>query len=256
MASKIDLNCDMGESFGRYSLGSDAEIVRYVTSANIACGFHAGDPLVMSATVALAAAAGVSIGAHPGYPDLQGFGRRNMELSPAEVEALVLYQVGALAGFARAAGVELVHVKPHGALYNQAAKDRSLAKAIARGVARFSRKLILVGLAGSRLVDAAIDAGLPTASEGFADRAYNPDGSLRPRSLPGAVYADPAAAAAQAVSLAQQGIPITAGSHQTCYAPVDTLCIHGDTPGAPEFAHAVRAALAGAGIEVKGLQQA
>jgi UPF0271 protein len=254
MASKIDLNCDMGESFGRYSLGSDAEIVRYVTSANIACGFHAGDPLVMSATVALAAAAGVSIGAHPGYSDLQGFGRRNMELSPAEVEALVLYQVGALAGFARAAGVELVHVKPHGALYNQAAKDRSLAKAIARGVARFSRKLILVGLAGSRLVDAAIDAGLPTASEGFADRAYNPDGSLRPRSLPGAVHADPAAAAAQAVSLAQQGIPITAGS-QTHYVPVDTLCIHGDTPGAAAFARAVRAALEEAGIEVRGLAQ-
>jgi 5-oxoprolinase (ATP-hydrolysing) subunit A len=254
MASKIDLNCDMGESFGRYSLGSDAEIVRYVTSANIACGFHAGDPLVMSATVALAAAAGVNVGAHPGYPDLQGFGRRNMELSPAEVEALVLYQVGALAGFARTAGVELVHVKPHGALYNQAAKDRSLAAAVARGVARFSRELILVGLAGSRLVEAAVEAGLPTASEGFADRAYNPDGSLRARSLPGAVHADPAVAAAQAVSLAQQGIPITAGS-QTRYVPVDTLCIHGDTPGAADFAQRVRAALGEAGIAVIGLKK-
>ena len=255
MKSKIDLNCDMGESFGRYPLGSDAEIIHYVTSANIACGFHAGDPLVMRATVALAAAAGVNIGAHPGYPDLQGFGRRNMELSPAEIEALVLYQIGALSGFARSAGVELVHVKPHGALYNQAAKDPALAAAVARGVARFSRELILVGLAGSRLIDAAVDAGLPTASEGFADRAYNPDGSLRARSLPGAVHTDPAEAAAQAVRLAQQGIPITAGS-QTRYAPVDTLCIHGDTPSAVEFAGAVRAALVEAGIEVKGLQQA
>jgi len=252
MKSIIDLNCDMGESFGRYSLGSDAEIIRYVTSANIACGFHAGDPLVMSATVALAKAAGVGIGAHPGYPDLQGFGRRSMELSPAEVEALVLYQVGALSGFARAAGVELVHVKPHGALYNQAARDPMLAAAIARGVARFSRELILVGLAGSRLVEAAIDSGLPAASEGFADRAYNPDGSPMSRSLPGAVHADPAAAAAQAVRLAQQGIPITAGS-QTRYVPVDTLCIHGDTPGAFDFARVVRAALDGAGIEVRGL---
>ena len=256
MSAKIDLNCDMGESFGHYPLGSDAEIIRYISSANIACGFHAGDPLVMSATVALAAAARVNIGAHPGYPDLQGFGRRNMELSPAEIEALVLYQIGALAGFARSAGVELVHVKPHGALYNQAAKDPALAAAVARGVAHFSRELILVGLAGSRLIDAGIDAGLPTASEGFADRAYNPDGSLRARSLPGAVHTDPAEAAAQAVRLAQQGIPITAGSHQTCYAPVDTLCIHGDTPGAPDFARDVRAALAEAGIEVKGLQQA
>ncbi len=247
----IDLNCDMGESFGRYHLGSDAAIIPYITSANIACGFHAGDPLVMAETVALAVKAGVNVGAHPGYPDLQGFGRRNMDLTPSEVEAMVLYQVAALAGFARAAGVELVHVKPHGALYNQAAKNLSLAAAVARGVARFSRGLVLVGLAGSSLIAAGQDAGLQVASEGFADRAYNPDGSLRSRSLPGAVYSRPEDAAAQAVSLAQQGIPITFGS-QTTYAPVDTLCIHGDTPGAVEFARAVRAALETAGIKIIG----
>jgi UPF0271 protein len=250
----IDLNCDMGESFGRYHLGSDAEVIRFVTSANIACGFHAGDPLVMEATVALAVQAGVAIGAHPGYPDLQGFGRRNMALTPAEVEAMVLYQVAALAGFARAAGVELVHVKPHGALYNQAAKDRALAAAVARGVLRFSRSLVLVGLAGSVLIETGSDAGLRTASEGFADRAYNPDGSLRSRSLPGAVHTNPAEAAAQAVHLAQQGISITASS-QTTYVPVDTLCIHGDTLGAPDFARVVRSALEAAGVEVVGLQK-
>ena len=252
MGQNIDLNCDMGESFGRYRLGADAEIIQYITSANIACGLHAGDPLVMEATVTLAVKAGVNVGAHPGYPDLQGFGRRNMEFTPAEIEALVLYQVAALAGFARAAGAELAHVKPHGALYNQAARDRALAGAIARGVSRFSRELGLVGLAGSQLVEAGQEAGLRTASEGFADRAYNPDGSLRARSLPGAVYNQPDDAAVQAVSLAQQGIPITSAS-QTFYAPVDTLCIHGDTPGALEFARAVHAALVTAGIKIERL---
>jgi UPF0271 protein len=207
----------------------------------------------MADSVALAVKAGINVGAHPGYPDLQGFGRRNMELAPSEVEAMVLYQVAALAGFARTVGVELVHVKPHGALYNQAAKDRSLAAAIARGVERFSRELVLVGLAGSQLVTAGQDAGLHTASEGFTDRAYNPDGSLRSRSLPGAVYSRPEDAAAQAVSLAQQGIPITSSS-QTTYVPVDTLCIHGDTPGAVEFARAVHAALETAGIKIIGFR--
>ena len=183
----MDLNCDMGESFGRYELGEDEAVLDWVTSANIACGLHAGDPLVMERTVRLAVQKGVRIGAHPGYPDLQGFGRRVLDLTAEEVEAFTLYQVSALAGFARANGTELAHVKPHGALYNQAARDRGLADAIASGVKRFSPGLVLVGLAGSALIEAGQAAGLRVANEGFPDRAYNPDGSLRSRRLPGAV---------------------------------------------------------------------
>jgi 5-oxoprolinase (ATP-hydrolysing) subunit A len=239
---RIDINCDMGESFGAYRLGDDAAMMPFITSANIACGFHAGDPGVMDATVRLAAQHGVRLGAHPGWPDLQGFGRRSMDLTPDEAENLVLYQVGALAGFARSAGVELVHVKPHGALYNQAAKDHALAAAIARGAARFSKDLLLVGLAGSALLEAGLEQGLRVAGEGFPERAYNPDGSLRSRRLPGALIEDPAEAAAQALRLAARGVPITSGS-QTVYAPVETLCIHGDSPHAVEIARAVRQAL-------------
>ena len=234
----IDLNCDMGESFGAYRLGDDAGILPYITSANIACGFHAGDGLVMDATVKMCVQAGVRVGAHPSYPDLQGFGRREMSLAPDEVEAFVLYQVGALAGFARAAGVELTHVKPHGALYNQAARDLSLAEAVARAVARFSRGLILVGLAGSALAEAAAAAGLPAAGEGFPDRAEKPDGTLRSRRLPGAVLHDPAEIAANAVRLATEGV-VTAGGR----VAVQTLCLHGDNPAAVAAAKAVRAAL-------------
>ena len=246
---KIDLNCDMGESFGAYRLGDDAAILPFITSANVACGFHAGDALVMQATVGLCAAARVRVGAHPSTPDLQGFGRREMSLAPEEAEAFVLYQVGALAAFAGAAGVELTHVKPHGALYNQAARDPALAEAVARGVARFSRGLILVGLAGSALVAAAAAAGLHAASEGFPDRAYNPDGSLRSRRLPGAVLHDPAQIAANAIRLATEGIAMQAQGQVT----VDTLCLHGDNPAAVAAAQAVRAALAEANIEVVGL---
>ena len=242
---KIDLNCDMGESFGRYVLGNDEALIPLITSANIACGFHAGDPLVMEATVRLAARFGVGVGAHPGHPDLQGFGRRNLDLSPEEAEAFVLYQVGALAGFARAAGVELAHVKPHGALYNQAAKDRPLAEAIARGVVRFSKNLILVGLAGSALTAAGAEAGLRVANEGFPDRAYNADGSLRPRRLPGAVLESPSEAAAQAVKMVSEGIRFGETRVQ-----VQTLCIHGDNPAALAIAQAVRGALAANKIEV------
>jgi len=245
---KIDLNCDMGESFGAYRLGDDAAILPFITSANVACGFHAGDALVMRATVGLCAAAGVRVGAHPSTPDLQGFGRREMSLTPEEAEAFVLYQVGALAAFTRAAGVALTHVKPHGALYNQAARDPALAEAVARGVARFSRDLVLVGLAGSALVAAAAAAGLRPASEGFPDRAYDPDGSLRSRRLPGAVLHDPAQIAANAVRLATEGIATPHGQ-----VAVDTLCLHGDNPAAVSAAQAVRKALAQANIEVVGL---
>jgi 5-oxoprolinase (ATP-hydrolysing) subunit A len=244
----MDINCDMGESFGRYTLGNDAALMPLITSANIACGLHAGDALVMHKTIRLAKSSGVAVGAHPGYPDLQGFGRRSMEMSPEEVEALVLYQLGALAGFARAEKVELVHVKPHGALYNQAARDRSLARAIARAVAGFSMELILVGLAGSQLVAAGEEVGLKTASEGFPERGYMPDGSLMPRKMPGAVLDSPAEAAAQALRLAREGIEAITGR-----VKVDTLCIHGDNPGALEIAGAVRQALLASGVEIKSL---
>lgn len=246
----MDINCDMGESYGRYRLGEDAAILLWVSSANIACGMHAGDPVVMQATVKLAKQAGAAVGAHPGYPDLQGFGRRAMEMSPEEVEALVLYQVGALAGFARAEGVELAHVKPHGALYNRAAVDMPLARAVAAGVARFSRNLVLVGLAGSCLVQAGLDEGLGVAHEGFPERGYLPDGTLMPRGLPGAVLESPQEAAAQALRMAREGIMTPAGR-----VVPDTLCIHGDTPGAAAIAQAVRQALEGAGMTITALRR-
>jgi UPF0271 protein len=241
----IDLNCDIGESFGRYPLGADAEVLQWVTSANIACGMHAGDPLVMQETVRLAVERGAAVGAHPGYPDLQGFGRRVMDLSPHEVEAFMLYQIGALAGFARSAGVDLAHVKVHGALYNQAAKDPALAEAIARGTARFSRDLILVGLAGSRLIEAGLAIGLRVAREGFPDRAYNPDGSLKSRREPGAVLTSVEEVCAQALHLARNGV-----GESVSRSRVETLCIHGDGAHAPEFARAVRQALVAEGVGI------
>jgi len=244
---KIDINCDMGESFGRYHLGADAALLPLVTSANIACGFHAGDPQVMDATVCAAVKAGTALGAHPGYPALQGFGRREMDMAPDEIEACVLYQISALAGFARSAGVELVHVKPHGALYNHAARNRESAAAVARAVCRFSKQLILVGLAGSRLIEMGAEAGLHTASEGFPERAYNPDGSLMSRRLPGAVIDSPQEAAVQALRLATSGIHISDSQGERSIT-VDTLCIHGDSPNTLNVAQAVRAVLLEHGI--------
>ena len=245
---KIDLNCDLGESFGRYPLGDDDAIMPYITSANIACGFHAGDASVMQATVRLAKRHGVAVGAHPGWPDLQGFGRREMSVSAEEAEALALYQIGALAAFARAEGVDLCHVKPHGALYNQAAKDRLLAEAVARAARRFSRELILVGLAGSALVEAGLSLGLRVANEGFPDRAYNPDGTLMSRSRPGALIESPEQVAAHAVRLATEGIRF--GEKQV---RVETLCLHGDNPSASDNAKMLREALKRNGIEVAAL---
>ncbi len=245
----IDLNCDMGEGFGAYALGADEALMPLVTSANIACGYHAGDPMVMDRTVRLALRHGVSIGAHPGFPDLMGFGRRAMHLRPEEIENYVLYQVGALAAFARSVGAELTHVKPHGALYNMAASDPEIARAVARGVARAGPRLILVGLAGSALIQAAAELGLPAAREGFADRAYEPDGSLRPRHLPGAVLTDPKAAAEQALRIARHR-EVIASNGERIPLVADTLCIHGDTPGAVEIARAVRRRLEEAGIGV------
>ena len=245
----MDLNADLGESFGRWTLGDDARLVTHLTSANVACGFHAGDFLVMERTVALCRRAGVAVGAQPGYPDLLGFGRRAMAFDPDEVESMVRYQIGALEAFCRAHEVELHHVKPHGALYNQAAADPGLASAIARATARFSRTLPLYGLASSEaMATAAADAGLRFIPEAFADRRYLADGSLQPRSERGAVLTDPAAAAAQAVSIAAGAVTAADGARVDLRA--ETICCHGDTPGAVEIAAAVRAALVAAGVEV------
>lgn len=242
---KIDLNCDMGESFGQYKLGNDEAIMPFITSANIACGFHAGDPMVIQSTLRLAKKYQIAIGAHPGWSDLQGFGRREMNLSAEETEAVVLYQIGALAGFAKAEGVELHHVKPHGALYNQAAKDRALANAIARAVKAFSADLILVGLAGSSLIEAGAELGLRVANEGFPDRNYNADGTLASRKQANAIIEAPAEVAAHALRLSQKGIDFS-GDH----VEVDTLCLHGDHPHAAENAKAIREVLSKNGIEV------
>ncbi|MCJ7695402.1 MAG: LamB/YcsF family protein [Anaerolineaceae bacterium] len=246
---KIDLNCDMGESFGEYVLGNDAAIMPYITSVNIACGFHAGDPNVMARTVQLAKQMDVAVGAHPGYPDLNGFGRRNMSLSVEEIENMILYQVGALAAFTRANGVELRHVKPHGALYNQAAVDGFIAQAVARGVKRFSHSLILVGLAGSLLLAKGQEEGLQTASEGFPDRAYLPDGRLMPRNQPNALVDSPEEIALNALRLAQDGIRIDK-SGVVDYVPVETLCLHGDNPVAVENARLISRILPEAGIKL------
>ncbi|MBY9079701.1 LamB/YcsF family protein [Paenibacillus sp. HN-1] len=246
---EIDLNCDMGESFGAYTIGNDDELLREVTSANIACGFHAGDPAVMRRSVTSALAAGVNIGAHPGLPDLAGFGRRNMQISPEEAFDLVTYQIGALAAFVRQEGGRLRHVKPHGALYNMAAASRPLADAIAGAVCRFDPALVLYGLAGSELLAAGNAAGLRTASEVFADRAYMADGSLVPRGVPGAVIHDAAEAAGRVLRMVREGA-VTALDGSAVPLLADTVCIHGDSPGAAGFAAALRRALEAEGIRV------
>ncbi|MGI5839609.1 MAG: LamB/YcsF family protein [bacterium] len=248
----VDLNCDMGESFGTYQIGSDAKIVGYISSVNIACGFHAGDPAVLRKTVLLAREHGKTIGAHPGYPDLPGFGRRNMELSEQEVEVIMLYQIGALNAFCRAAGVPLRHVKPHGALYNQAAKDKKLAGAVARSVKAFDPGLILVGLAGSEMITAGLAAGLAVAGEAFADRNYHADGSLVSRRDPRGIINDPNRVAERVVRMVREGLVETVeGTDLPLH--FNTICLHGDTPGAVILAAAVSERLRAAGIEISSL---
>jgi UPF0271 protein len=246
----MDLNADLGESFGRWRLGDDERLVAHLTSANLACGFHAGDFRIMETTVALCRRAGVAVGAQPGYPDLLGFGRRPLEFEPDEVESMVRYQIGALEAFCRAAGVEMQHVKPHGALYNQAAADPALATAIARAVSRFSADLALYGLASSEpMAAAAAEAGLRFVPEAFADRRYLPDGALQPRSVPGSVIADAASAAAQAVMIATEAAAVAADGSRVAIR-AESICCHGDTPGAVEIAAAVRRGLEHAGVTV------
>lgn len=250
---RIDLNCDLGESFGHYRIGADEEMMKHITSANIACGFHAGDPMVMARTVALAAQYGIGIGAHPGYMDLRGFGRKRIDLAPEEIEADIIYQLGALDGFARAYGKRVTHVKAHGALYNVAEVDPKVAAAIASAVRRYNPELILVVSATSATAIAAGEAaGLKVAREAFADRNYNADGTLRSRRLPDALITDPMLAAERAVRMARDGVIV---AYDGAEVPVkaDTLCIHGDEPTAPAVAKAVRAALEAAGVAVSGM---
>jgi UPF0271 protein len=259
-AMRIDLNADVGEGpraavGGTVAPGGDAALMPSITSANVACGFHAGDPGLMRATVALARDHGVAVGAHPGFPDLEGFGRRELNVAPADVEDFVAYQVGALAAIAAAQGVRLQHVKPHGALFIMAVRDRALADAIARAAAVIDRELILFGLPDSELAAAGARAGLRTAREGFADRAYQPDGTLVPRSQPGAVIHDPAVVARRAVQMVHEGV-VEAIDGSRVRIAIDTLCVHGDTAGAAELAAEVRRALIQAGVDVKAMSAA
>jgi UPF0271 protein len=238
----IDLNCDMGESFGAWTMGEDEKVMPHITSANIACGFHAGDALTMRASVQLARRHGVAIGAHVSLPDLQGFGRREMKITPEEAHGFVAYQVGALAAIARAEGAELSHVKPHGALYHMVARSPALAEAVARAVRDVDASLVLFGLSGGALIGAGEGLGLAVANEVFADRAYRMDGSLVPRGEKGAVIDDAGTAAGQVAMLATEGrVKAVDGSFVTLTA--DTVCVHGDRPGAGAFAAALRARL-------------
>lgn len=245
----IDLNCDVGESFGAWRLGADDALLPWVSSVNIACGFHAGDPAVMRRTVRAALDHDLALGAHPGLPDLAGFGRRALAISPDEAYELVLYQVGALLGFTLAAGARLAHVKPHGALYNMAAQDPALADAIAAAVRDLDRSLVLYGLAGSELVRAAERAGLAVAPEAFADRNYEGSGALASRARADALVTEPATAAARVLRMVREGCVTALDGSDVALAP-RTICIHGDGPTAPALARAVRGTLEGAGIRV------
>ena len=247
---RIDINADVGESFGAYTLGHDARLIPSITSANVAAGFHAGDPSVLRQTIRLARSHGVAVGAHPGFPDLVGFGRRDLSVTPGEAEDLVLYQIAAVAGVAAAEGLALQHVKPHGALFNMAMQNAVLAAAIVRAVAAFDRSLILFGLPGSAMLAAAREAGVRVAAEVFADRAYEPDGSLRSRRKPGAVIHDEALVVSRAVRMVtQRSVEATDGTIVPLDA--DTICVHGDTPGADVLAAKLRSALDAAGVTVK-----
>jgi len=250
---RIDLNADVGESFGAYTLGDDAAVLRSVTSANVAAGFHGGDPSVLRRTIRLARESGVAVGAHPSFPDRAGFGRREMKIPLNEAEDLVLYQIAAVAGVVRAEGGHLAHVKPHGALYNMAGRDRDLADTIARAVAAFDRELVLYATPGSALAAAGAAAGLRVAIEGFADRGYRADGSLVPRDEPGATITSIEEVVTRAMRMAtEHTVMAVDGTLIPLHA--DTLCIHGDTPGAAAMAAWIRAGLNSVDVEVRALR--
>ncbi len=251
----VDLNCDMGESFGAYSMGMDDEVIRYVTSVNVACGFHAGDPVVMSRTVRMAAERGVGVGAHPGFPDLMGFGRRGMDCSLEEIRCYVIYQVGAVQAFCKAHGIALQHVKPHGSLYNMAVENEAVARVIAEATARVSRELFLVSPAGksaANVWEIAKSVGLRAVFEAFPDRAYTARGTLVSRRNPGAVIHDPETVAGRALMMATEG-RVIAEDGTSLPLDMDTLCVHGDNPAAVEIARHVRLALETHGVEVKSM---
>jgi 5-oxoprolinase (ATP-hydrolysing) subunit A len=250
--SFCDLNCDLGESFGAYTMGNDEAVMPYISSANIACGFHAGDPLVMTKTIQLALQYGVGIGAHPGYPDLAGFGRRNMELSPAELHAAILYQVGALKSMTEAQGGTLRHVKPHGALYNKAAANFEVAQTIAAAVNKIDNALILVCPANSEMARAAASFGLPFALEVFADRAYNDDSTLVPRHIPGAVIHDPDELNERVIRFIKEQVVVSV-SGRVIPIRADTICIHGDNEAALSFVRNLNLVFQKEGVSLKSM---
>jgi UPF0271 protein len=252
---KIDLNSDMGESFGAYQMGEDEKLMSHLTSANIACGYHAGDPMVMAKTVELAKRHGVAVGAHPSYPDLLGFGRRNIETFPGEIKNYVLYQLGSLAAFTRAGGMALQHVKLHGAMYNFAAKDERAAREVIDAVKAYDPELILVALAGSLCAQMAAAAGLRVAREAFPDRAYLSNGQLAPRKMAGAVIHDPEAVKARVLKAVLTGKMMSIDEKEITLE-MDTLCIHGDTPGAWRLAKIIHESLESAGVRIVSMAAA
>ena len=248
----IDLNCDMGESFGAYKLGMDENVIQYITSANVACGWHAGDPQVMEHTVKMAVDRGVGVGAHPGYPDLLGFGRRNMDCTAEEIRSYLIFQIGALQAFCRIHGTKLQHVKPHGALYLTAVENEKVARAIAEAVVSVDPQLIYVALAGAKgslMRRVGRQVGLKVVYEAFPDRAYTPEGTLVSRRLPGAVIKDPGEVAQRALKMAKQGMVIAVDGTEV---PLEarTLCVHGDTPSAVDLVRAIRSRLEAEGVKV------
>ena len=251
MTKQVDINCDMGESFGIYKLGHDEEVIKYISSANIACGFHAGDPLWMNKTVTLAENHGVEIGAHPSYPDLAGFGRRNMDIGVSELKSDIIYQIGALQAFTKTKTLQ--HVKPHGALYNQAVMNEKIAKTICEAILEFDSNLMLLALSGSKWIKTAKDMGLKAYNEVFADRALNDDGSLVSRSIQGSVLHNVNEVADRSNQMVTEGIATTINGN-TIEVEADSLCIHGDTPGAVQMAIKVNTSLKSSGVEIKPLQ--
>jgi UPF0271 protein len=246
---KIDLNCDMGESYGAWKMGADAEVMPFITSANIACGFHGGDPATIRKTVRLAVDRGVAVGAHPSLPDLMGFGRRAMRILPQDMYDLIVYQAGAVEAFARAAGTKLHHVKCHGALYNMAVNDEALSEAMVRAVKDLGSGVMLYALSGSKTFELGKKAGIPVAGEVFADRGYSDDGTLAPRDKPGGMIEDAAASAKQALAMIEEGYVTSLAGKRVAVA-ADTMCLHGDQPGAVAFAQALRKAFSEKGITV------
>ena len=250
----VDLNSDLGESFGRYTIGNDDKIIPLISSANVACGYHASDPVVMGKTIAMAKEAGIRVGAHPGFPDLMGFGRRNMNVTPAEAKAYVLYQLGALDAFCRVNGVKMQHVKPHGALYNMAAKDYTLSTAICEAIKEFDSNLIVLALSGGQLAKAAQDMGLRTAMEVFADRGYEEDGTLVDRHKEGAMITDENEAIARVIRMVKEK-KVTGVTGKDIPIQADSICVHGDGAKALAFVEKIREAFEKEGIQISPLDE-